>query len=128
MRTRLKRDPELILSLTIWPIIRSFGHTFDCIEKSRSISQLCARFDPESGKQVHTYPLEWWNEKAVRFLHLARFARRFLCIPATSASSDRVFSTAGVTITKARASLTPENAENLIFLQDAIPIMDELIE
>ncbi|CAM9383642.1 unnamed protein product [Sphacelaria rigidula] len=43
-------------------------------------------------------------------------ARKYLAIPASSASSERLFSVAGNTITVKRASLSDDNAENIIFL------------
>ena len=63
-------------------------------------------------------PLKWWKDNAFMYPHLAVLARRFLCIPATSAPSERVFSTAGLTIAKDRASMLPDNANNLVFLHD----------
>lgn len=50
---------------------------------------------------------------------MSKLARRVLCIPATSAPSERVFSAAGLTITNRRASLNAENAAALIFLHDS---------
>ena len=58
------------------------------------------------------------------FPNLSKLARRVLCVPATSASSERMFSHAGLTVTKNRARLLPENAEMLIFLHDTWPVAD----
>jgi hypothetical protein len=52
---------------------------------------------------------------------LAKLALKLLAIPATSAPSERVFSTAGLTIAKDRARLDPANAGELIFLHDVLP-------
>ena len=49
---------------------------------------------------------------------MAKLARRILAQPATSASSERLFSSAGLTIAKDRASIDPDNAEDLIFLKE----------
>jgi len=43
-----------------------------------------------------------------------------LCIPATSAPAEQVFSVAGLTIAKNRARLAPETANELIFLHEAV--------
>jgi hypothetical protein len=60
-----------------------------------------------------------WGEFSSSF-HLAQ---RLLCIPATSAPSERVFSNAGLTIAKDRARLATDTASELIFLHDAIPAL-----
>jgi hypothetical protein len=36
--------------------------------------------------------LMWWKVHAVRFPYLSRLARRYLAMPATSASVERLFS------------------------------------
>jgi hypothetical protein len=54
-------------------------------------------------------------------------ARRYLCIPATSAPAERAFLTAGHVVDDARSSLLPENAAALVFLKSAWPLM-ELLE
>jgi hypothetical protein len=57
----------------------------------------------------------------VKFPFLSHLAQRLLCIPATSAPSERVFSNAGLIIAKDHARLAPEMAGELIFLHDVIP-------
>jgi hypothetical protein len=52
-------------------------------------------------------------------------ASQILSIPATSASSEQVFSTAGLTI-KDRARLAPQTAKELIFLHDVVPAIGRL--
>jgi hypothetical protein len=43
-------------------------------------------------------PLQWWKVKQHQFPLLAALAKKYLGVPATSAPSERVFSTAGLTI------------------------------
>jgi hypothetical protein len=43
----------------------------------------------------HNNPLEWWKSNGKRFPILSEMAIRYLCIPATSAPAERVFSSAG---------------------------------
>jgi hypothetical protein len=68
----------------------------------------------------HTNPLAWWREHCVAYPRVAAIARRVLCIPATSAPSERVFSQAGLTIANARAGLLHEHAADLVFLHGAL--------
>jgi hypothetical protein len=70
-------------------------------------------------------PLMWWKNHAMRFPTLAALARRILCIQATSAPVERLFSHAGLTIANDRARLIPELAEDLVFLHDAWHLLDE---
>ena len=61
--------------------------------------------------------LEWWRTIGVQaYPTLVQLAIRFLGIQATSVPSERAFSTAGLTITKQRASLNPCTADQIIFL------------
>ena len=76
------------------------------------------------GGDAVTNPLQWWKDHAPSFPHVAVLARRYLCIPATSAPSERLFSTAGLTITKARNGLRDDNASAIIFLHKTWPAVD----
>lgn len=61
-------------------------------------------------------PLSWWSANSACFPKLAKHARKYLCVSATSVASERVFSTAGNIVTARRNSLTPENVDMLTFL------------
>ena len=65
-------------------------------------------------------PLKWWKENYTRFKVVSYVARRLLCMPATTTSSERVFSTAGLTVNKLRSCLKPKNVDALIFLNKNI--------
>jgi hypothetical protein len=53
---------------------------------------------------------------------LNQIAKRLLCIPATTAPSERVFSAAGLTITNDRASLMPDHTADTIFLRMSLDL------
>jgi zinc finger BED domain-containing protein 1 (E3 SUMO-protein ligase ZBED1) len=74
---------------------------------------------PRDISAFYTNPLHWCALNHKPFPHLSVLAKQFLCIPATSAPSERVFSAAGLTIAKTRASLHPDNASDLIFLHNS---------
>lgn len=60
--------------------------------------------------------LDWWKEREYEYPLLSNLAKRYLCIPGTSVSSERVFSTAGDIITAQRSTLTPEHLDQILFL------------
>lgn len=61
-------------------------------------------------------PLEWWKIHEGNFPRVSQLARKYLCIPATSAPSERVFSTGGNIVTCQRATLKPDKVDELVFL------------
>ncbi len=70
---------------------------------------------------TYNNPLSWWHLHGRWLKHLSVLASRILCIPATSAPSEHVFSTAGLTIAKDRAWLASQTANELSFLHDVLP-------
>lgn len=62
-------------------------------------------------------PLTYWKNNVHKFPILSVLARRFLAIPATSASVERLFSIAGNILTKSRNRLYPKTAKQLILLK-----------
>jgi hypothetical protein len=68
-------------------------------------------------------PLDWWRVNKQTYPHLSKLALKYLSIPATSAPSERVFSTAGLTIAKERARLDATRANEIVFLHDSIPAL-----
>ena len=63
-------------------------------------------------------PLLWWKINQNRFPSLASLAKTVLCIPATSVSCERLFSSAGYIMNKTRCSLDPQNVTMLVCLRD----------
>ena len=70
-------------------------------------------------------PLLWWERHETKYPRVHAFAMEILQVEATSASSERTFSSAGLTISKDRASLLPENADLLVFLRGAYHVAEE---
>ncbi|KAH7936981.1 hypothetical protein HPB49_006850 [Dermacentor silvarum] len=64
-------------------------------------------------------PLKYWKEHGGSlYPEFAKITLRYLPIPATEAPNERMFSTAGNTVTSRRESLKPGHVEQLVFLHD----------
>ena len=70
-------------------------------------------------------PLKWWADNAMKFPILATLARKYLAIPATSASSERLWSIASQIITKTRTQLEGHIVADLIFLKENGHILEK---
>ena len=51
-------------------------------------------------KKEYNDPLKWWKDRQTKLPVLAKLAQMYLCIPATSAPSERIFSMASHLINK----------------------------
>ena len=60
--------------------------------------------------------LDWWRQNSGQLPLLKQLAAKYLGIPATSASSERSFSSAGLTAAKLRSRLTGSHVECLNLL------------
>ncbi|MGH0158908.1 UNVERIFIED_CONTAM: hypothetical protein FKN15_036490 [Acipenser sinensis] len=69
---------------------------------------------PESDIEVD--PLNWWKMHAQSFPHLSMLACKYLCLPAMSVPSERLFSGCGLIVTPQRNRLSAETVQKLIFL------------
>jgi hypothetical protein len=62
-------------------------------------------------------PLEWWRANQERFPRLAALARRILCIPASSAPTEREFSHVNCIADKRRAQLSVDRSSQILFVK-----------
>jgi hypothetical protein len=88
------------------------------ITKYKSTGKLAFyEVDKDVTTGVHADPLLWWKEKRFQFPILACLARKYLCIPATEAPSERIFSTASLLLSKFRNRMDPELAGRMVFVK-----------
>lgn len=92
----------------------------DKIRAELSAYLLSPDIDPD------TDPLQWWKVHDTNFPRLSKLARKYLSIPATSAPSERVFSTGGNIVTCHRACLKPESVDRLVFLARNLTLYSSL--
>ena len=83
---------------------------------SHSVREEILKYFGEQPLPKSTDPLQWWKANEARFPSLAVLANSYLCVPATSTPSERLFSAAGNIVSKKKASLSPEHVDMLTFL------------
>jgi len=64
--------------------------------------------------------LLWWKQHETLLPQLSRLARSVFSVPASSSSSERVFSAAGRVIEERRTGLKPFTVDAILFLHDAL--------
>jgi len=98
---------------------------------AESSPQSNAEFKKQCGKYltaVRDEPLaedclQWWRKHRAQFPLVAFVARSVLCAQASSAGTERLFSTGGRVVNRFRTRLTGSCAEKLILLNRALPLM-----
>ena len=73
-------------------------------------------------------PLIWWKMNGGTIPQLAEFARRYLCIAASSCASERVFSVSGTIVSPRRSRLTQDHVDMLVFLSKNIELAKKRCE
>ena len=74
------------------------------------------KISPKLGIYSDETPLMWWKNHSTVYPLLGKLSRRYLCICATSCTSERQFSTSGNIVTSSRSSLKPTKVNMLVFL------------
>lgn len=72
--------------------------------------------------------LHWWNKNKENFPMLAQLSKFILAIPASSAPSERLFSSAGNTVTDKRNRISPEVLNGVLFLKSNYDLLDALLK
>ena len=98
-----------------------FGEIFDVKGTAKSTpakraAEEIGRYRERESLPLKGNPLLWWRSQADLPL-LSSLAKRYLCIPATSVASERVFRTAGDIVSAQRSVLRHDHVDQLIFLK-----------
>lgn len=116
-RSKLSQDDVSIL-------LGGYFDTQDCeVVLPSTIKEELDMYAKERPVSTKINPFDWWKVNSANFPKLAMLARRVLCSPATSVPSERVFSTAGGTVTKLRAALDSKSVDKLIFVNKRLKFL-----
>jgi hypothetical protein len=78
----------------------------------------------KANKKEYNDPLPWWNENASKYPIPAPLAQLlFLCIPASSAPSERVWSQAALVLPVKRANTTDDVASGVMFVRENMELL-----
>jgi hypothetical protein len=78
-------------------------------------------------KEIDIDILAFWKKTQPTLPLLSWLARRVLCVPASSAASERAFSTGGKVVSPSRTLLNTDMAEDLIWLKQNFEVLDPLV-
>ncbi|KAI5105043.1 zinc finger BED domain-containing protein 1-like, partial [Silurus meridionalis] len=120
---RCRGNPDINLPPPGKKARKSLGSFF----KTTSAMPAALRLEEAIASELNSYllspsidseedPLKWWRLHQINFPRMSRVAQKYLCIPATSSPSERVFSTGGNVVTCHRSCLKPEMVDMLVFL------------
>jgi hypothetical protein len=77
-------------------------------------------YQAEPNVLITVNPLEWWKISSYKYPILSQLAKAYLAIPASQASTERLFSLAGLCISDRRTLLEPSVVENLLLLSSHV--------
>jgi hypothetical protein len=94
----------------------------------RQIEGEISKYQTLSYLKITSDPLLWWKQKQFQFPILSCLARKYLCIPATEAPSERIFSTASLLLSKFRNRMDPDLAGRMIFIKKNFEWYEEFLQ
>ena len=76
-------------------------------------------FTTEAVKRMHSDPLMWWKQHQEEFPRLARMARQYLAVPASSESPERLFTSVGLVKSDLRGRLLDTTLIDVMWAKQA---------
>ena len=125
---RSRRDSREKSSSALWSLFDELmansanGDEDDCGTEAEMIAEMYLK-EPVISRSEHMHPLQYWQSKKAIWPCLAHLACKYLCIPPSSAASERLFSSASDIISAERNRILPEKAEMLLFIKKNLPVV-----
>ena len=101
--------------------------------KKAKLELLSSQNDPSRENQQYRClavpavdPLEWWRSQTETYKRLSHLVPAVLIIPATSASSQRIFSAAAVVLICKRSSLSPHVVDKVFFVHENGRLLEDV--
>jgi hypothetical protein len=128
-KSRNLRRVELSSSLYSSMDEGTLGEEQDAIASiERQVEGEISKYQTLSYLKITSDPLLWWKQKQFQFPILSCLARKYLCIPATEAPSERIFSTASLLLSKFRNRMDPDLAGRMIFIKKNFEWYEEFLQ
>lgn len=70
-------------------------------------------------------PLQWWKKNEPKYETLAKMAKKYLCIPAASAPSERIWSRSSSILSMKRSRLSDDVASDIMFIRENIDLLNK---
>ncbi|XP_017476853.1 PREDICTED: zinc finger BED domain-containing protein 1-like [Rhagoletis zephyria] len=112
------QEPSTSKSMEVPEIYEFMKEKLSCKIKSNRADSIIAlrEYAEKPNEPLNSDPLEYWKTRTSDMRHLQILALRYLCIPATSSESERMFSKAGAVISDRRTRLKEKNVNMLLFI------------
>lgn len=97
-----------------------FSEYYDSSDNENSLDEIDQYLACKVSKDTNLDILKWWKDHEKEYPKLSILCAFYLSIPASSASSEREFSAAGLTINEQRTNLNPETLESILIMHSAL--------
>ena len=121
-----KSSAKAIRPVTPSPLSAAFGSGRSDTSSTPSLDTELDNYFAATTIELHECPLKWWRENEKSYPTIKHLARKYLCIPASTASSERMFSITGILVNKHRNRLSAGSVTHMMFLKKNIKVLQQL--
>lgn len=100
--------------------ITDFSQYYDSSSEDEDEDEVDQYLKSKASKDKNMDILQWWKDHSNEYPALSILGSYYLSIPASSASSEREFSKAGLTINERRTRLNPETVDSILMLHSSL--------